>query len=362
MIIKKLKKKFLSKTQRTQCFSHLCVYCFFLIVYCLLPTAHCFAQDIHFSQFNSSPLNLNPALTGLFDGDYRFVGNDRNQWGSVTVPYKTFSGSYDMRMLAGKIKSGILGGGIIFNNDRAGDASLGITQANLSLSYSKKIDKDSVQLLSVGVQTGIAQRSIDYTKLMFDEQYDGDTYNPNYNTGQNFSSSSFTYFDVSSGVNWFYRPRERFKMNFGASMFHINTPKQNFLNANDVKLHRKVVLHGSGQFKVRPKIDLMPSFIFERQNTFQEFVVGTSFRYMIQSFEGYNNAFYLGGFYRTSDAFIFSTGMDYKNINVGLSYDVNISKLRPASNGRGGLELSVIYIIKKFIPLKVKKKICPPYL
>ena len=54
-----------------------------------------FAQDIHFSQFNNSPLNLNPAQTGLFNGDWRFVGNLRNQWSSVPVPYRTFSLSTD---------------------------------------------------------------------------------------------------------------------------------------------------------------------------------------------------------------------------------------------------------------------------
>jgi len=32
-------------------------------------------QDIHFSQYNMSPLNLNPAFTGSFDGDYRAGGN-----------------------------------------------------------------------------------------------------------------------------------------------------------------------------------------------------------------------------------------------------------------------------------------------
>ena len=41
------------------------------------------AQDIHFTQWMFSPLNLNPAETGRFDGDYRVVGNYRSQWGAV---------------------------------------------------------------------------------------------------------------------------------------------------------------------------------------------------------------------------------------------------------------------------------------
>ena len=39
-----------------------------------------YAQDPHFSQFFSSPLTLNPAFTGKFDGAVRFIGDYRNQW------------------------------------------------------------------------------------------------------------------------------------------------------------------------------------------------------------------------------------------------------------------------------------------
>ena len=54
-----------------------------------------FSQDIHYSQFYNSPLNLNPANTGMFDGDFRFAANQRTQWRSVTVPFSTFSLSAD---------------------------------------------------------------------------------------------------------------------------------------------------------------------------------------------------------------------------------------------------------------------------
>jgi hypothetical protein len=55
------------------------------------------AQDIHFSQFDQSPFNINPALTGAFDGAFRFIGNQRSQWRSVTVPYRTTGLAVDAR-------------------------------------------------------------------------------------------------------------------------------------------------------------------------------------------------------------------------------------------------------------------------
>ncbi|MES1226414.1 MAG: type IX secretion system membrane protein PorP/SprF, partial [Bacteroidota bacterium] len=50
---------------------------------CLLLGTAALAQDPNFSQFFASPLTLNPALTGKFDGVYRVAGNYRNQWPTI---------------------------------------------------------------------------------------------------------------------------------------------------------------------------------------------------------------------------------------------------------------------------------------
>ncbi len=57
------------------------------------------AQDIHYSQFGNSPLNVSPALTGAFDGDTRFGANFRSQWSNVPVGYTQFTGFTDMKFV-----------------------------------------------------------------------------------------------------------------------------------------------------------------------------------------------------------------------------------------------------------------------
>ena len=37
-------------------------------------------QDVHFSQFYSSPLTLNPSETGYFREDFRIGANFKQQW------------------------------------------------------------------------------------------------------------------------------------------------------------------------------------------------------------------------------------------------------------------------------------------
>jgi hypothetical protein len=62
-----------------------------LLIYILLQCGTInYAQDISFSQFYDQPLLRNPALAGIFTGDVRFTASYRNQWQSVTIPYRTF--------------------------------------------------------------------------------------------------------------------------------------------------------------------------------------------------------------------------------------------------------------------------------
>src|SRR6056297_1942076 len=98
-----------------------------------------FGQDIHFSQFYLSPLNLNPAMTGVMNCNIRLTANYRNQWASVlkSNAYSTYSVSYDQRIPVGR--NDYFGIGGTFWGDVAGEANFGTTTGKLSGSYSKKM-------------------------------------------------------------------------------------------------------------------------------------------------------------------------------------------------------------------------------
>ena len=61
------------------------------------------AQDPNFSQFFASPLTLNPALTGKFDGSFRVAGNYRNQWPTINTAFRTATASFDIAILQNKL-------------------------------------------------------------------------------------------------------------------------------------------------------------------------------------------------------------------------------------------------------------------
>jgi type IX secretion system PorP/SprF family membrane protein len=320
-----------------------------------------FAQDIHLSQFNSSPQNLNPAQTGLFDGDWRFVGNYRSQWSAVPVPYKTFSLSTDTRLKT-KMQNAVPGLGLIVNTDQAGDSKFSTTQVLMSAAIIKKLNKDSTHFISLGIQPGITTKSFNTSALTYDNQYDGDKYNSALSSGENYSKTKITYFDIGGGLAYLWKKNYRTQANIGVSAFHINTPKQSFFGDNSIKLDTKTTISGLVQFPVAAQFDVIPTFLYQKQGKFNETVVGAFGKYYLQPIDGIITAVSLGGFYRAKDAFILVANMDYRSFNVGVSYDINTSKLVAATNNRGGFEISIIYIIKKPVVFVAKKRVCPIYM
>lgn len=334
---------------------------FFLSVLFWKEGAEVCAQDIHYSQYNATTQNLNPAQAGLFDGDWRFVGNYRSQWSAIPVPYKTFSLAGDTRLKT-KLENDVPAAGLQINNDKSGDSRFGTTQIFVSGSYVKKLTKDSVNFISIGLQPGITTKSFNVNALTFDNQYDGDQYNAALASGENFAKTRITYFDMGAGLAYLWRKNSRTKINFGVSAFHLNRPKQSFFDNDEIRLDVKTVVSGIGEIPVSAKLDVLPSFMYERQGKFHETLLGLFGKYYLKPVSGAETAVSLGAFLRVKDAFILAANMDYRNFNVGLSYDVNTSKLREATNRRGGFEISVIYIFKKAVPFVAKKRVCPIYM
>ncbi|MES2591256.1 MAG: PorP/SprF family type IX secretion system membrane protein [Bacteroidota bacterium] len=335
-------------------------YILILTACCLFPTT-AVSQDIHFSQFNSSPQNLNPSQTGLFNGDWRFVGNQRNQWAAIPVPYKTYSISADTRLKL-KLKNAVPAVGLLIDTDKSGDSKFSTTQIALSAAYIKKLNPDSTQFISIGVQPGFTTKSFNVNALTFDNQYDGDNYNAALGSGESFSKTRITYADLGGGATYLWRKNNRTQAALGIAALHINRPKQSFFTNKEIRLDMKTTINGIVQFPVAPQLDILPSVMYQRQGKYRETLMGLFGKYYLQPVNGLTTAVSLGGFYRMKDAFIAAASLEYRSFTVGLSYDVNTSKLTEATNNRGGFEVSIIYIFKKEVPFVAKKRVCPIYM
>lgn len=330
-----------------------------MLMFISWPGIFLIAQDIHFSQFNTTPLNLNPANTGFFNGTHRLMINHRSQWSSVTIPYSTFSAGFDMHLLTRKFRQDIFGAGVVINRDKAGDSEFGTTQVNISFSYIKALNKRNNHFLSIGIQPGFAQRSINYTALKFDYQYNGEHYDPNQDNGEVFTNESFTFFDIGGGIHWYYQTGKRSNLNGGVSIFHLNGPKQSLLNNSDIRLDQKLTAYFNCQFELSDKIDLMPSFLVNFQGPYSEVIYGSKLKIIRTRNTHFYSAINIGLFIRHNDAAIVMLGLDHRKFNFGLSYDINYSGLSSASDSRGGFELSLIYTLNSLKQQKITEVPCP---
>lgn len=322
------------------------------------------AQDIHFSQFGNSPLNLNPALTGMFGGDSRFVGNYRSQWNQVPVSYLTFSGAFDMKFDQFCSNHDQWAGGLIFNYDVAGDSKLHLAQLGLSVSYTHRVNKKN--FLSLGVQLSGYQRGFDTEDLRFDNQWNTRFFDQSLSSRENFATTNVRYADFSAGLNWRFQkpksqsewnPQNRTKLDVGASIFHINRPNQTFFENEQVcDCYLRYNVQALGTFRLADPFDLVALGLYQRQGPHTETVLGIGGKiHLDQRISRQLNLllgvnFRLGDVFKSSyelDAFIPNIEIQYNAWKVGLSYDINVSDFNIATDRFGGPEFSVAYIFVK---------------
>ena len=290
-------------------------------------------QDIHFSQYFNSPLNLNPAHTGNFEGDWRIVGNYRNQWKALALPYRTSSVSYDRQFY---LKQHHISAGLLLVNDESGDIRLKGNSIFLSGAYHRTINNNS---LSVGLQIGYS------TKRVVEMSLPGD-WKPSDGVFVTNPGEHLSYLDINFGVNW-KRKIGNFEPEVGVSLFHVNHPKESFFNDN-TRLPIKNMIHGAVRTNILQNFFVKPGFFTYIMKGAKDLVIGSEAGYTFQGNqfqlrEARTGFFWRNGLSGNSDAMIALFGVQVRNLDVNISYDFNISPLKTYTNNRGAFEISFIF-------------------
>ena len=320
-----------------------------------LQTSSLYAQDIHFSQANMTPLLVNPANAGS-EYTMRGILNYRSQWGSVGTPFVSMMGAFDMNFKNPKgNKTGYFAGGIFAFSDKSGDSQMKTNQVNLSIAYHLNIDKNNT--IGLGMQGGYFQRSATVESLTWGSQFDGYQYNPTYNTGESpdFTGISFGAADYTSGLVWTYRNDQEYLsgrktlINSGLSMHHLSKPEIETQNLVQDQLHYRWIWHSNAIIGLNTEFTLLPYLFYSRQGSVNEIMFGSEVLYMFKEGSHYtkNNkgmAIGLGSFYRWDDAIIFDIIAQYDSYTLSFSYDINTSSLNNASGKKGAYEIAIRYV------------------
>jgi len=319
------------------------------------------AQDVHFSQNHFMPAYTNPAYSTLFNGDFRFSGIIRNQWKSVTTPYTSTALGFDGKLQKQYLNNVNLGGGLVFVSDNAGDSQYSTFGSLFNINASINPGNDSVHFIYFGIQPGIFQRNINFDKLKFDSQFDGDIYDPTLPNGEQFGTSSFAYFDIGAGLAWHFVVNDRLNTTMGYSYQHMNEANQTFFDNVEVPLPHKSSITADANYIINDLFSVHPKILYQKQNSFHQVLTGGLVSYSMQNSRFENTVLQSGVLYRSKDAFSVLMGYKFNNYNVGIAYDVNVSTLSQASNGKGAIEFGINYIISTVKPISTRAKVCPIY-
>lgn len=313
----------------------------------LLGMSKVWAQDPHFSQYYANPIYTNPAFAGgSFVG--RMSMNYRSQWPNIAGTYRTFSAAYDEHF--NDLSGGI---GFMVTNDEAGVGTLRSFSANFIYSYQLIITKSLT--MRAGLQAGIVQKTIDFSKLIFLDQImaqngvvkataetptDGPIIYPNFAAGAVLYSTKFY---------------------AGFAMHNLNQPRQGFYKTTDSRIPIRFTAHGGLVIPVKKSRDpkkttnFYPNVLYMQQAFTSQINLGAY----------YNQGPVVFGMYfrqtrENPDALIFLLGIRTQKVKIGFSYDHVLSEI--SSGAKQSYEVSLGFELKKKVPKKATRPIrCPEF-
>ncbi len=322
------------------------------------------AQDIHFTQFEASPLIVNPSFTGGFNGTARVAAIYRNQWQSITTPFSTVAASVDAPIIHDLSVDDYLAAGLQFYSDKAGDANLSNTSVLASVAYHKFLGGGSEpkSVLSVGLQGGYTSKSIDISKLYFGDEFTNGYFNQGSSAEYPFLNNHIHYWNVNAGVSFSQSTSDRFGYTVGVGANNLTQPRESFSRRenSEVGLGMRYNAQVGAIWYTGDRFSIRPGVLYQTQATAYELIAGSEFNFLLGNpeFRSVATSVFVGGWYRNNDAAMITAGVEFKGFRVGASYDYNVSALKDASKGNGGFEISLRYIAPN--PLDFARKLIYP--
>lgn len=247
--------------------------------------------------------------------------------------------------------------GLLLLNDRSRVNDFNTNHIDLNGAFHKLLDKQTNQVLSLGVSLGISQFGFNYNDVTFGDQYNGvDGYsNP---TSELFPPNSLAVGDLGVGLSYSANVKSNTRLQLGFAAFHINQPNRSFFNqleninvSFDTEDAFPMRLTGivTATIQSSKTTTFIPRLAWFKQSTVQEFNAGATYRQLFYTTK--HTALHLGLYASIADH-IESThfnsvtgliGFELENLMIGFSYEQAMDDLARHS-GFGSFELSMTYI------------------
>jgi len=284
------------------------------------------AQDTQFSQFYATPTYLSPAFAGT--GVQSRLGLAfRDQWPSIPGSFISTNFAFDHYL--SELNSGV---GLLVHHDKAGSGALRYT--SITAQYAYEIELKRKVFLRPALQVGWTEHAVDFSRLVFGDQL---ARGSSVGTLESMDGTRTSYADMGAGL-LFFTP----KLWLGVGMHHLNQPNQS-LTGNESRVPRKFSAHGGYRTRLRTPVirqktqNVVFAFNYKAQEKYDQLDLGAYFEY---------DPFFAGLWYRgiplfkryeagyaNNDAIALLVGFMVKDMRIGYSYDITVSRLAGYSGG-----------------------------
>jgi type IX secretion system PorP/SprF family membrane protein len=305
------------------------------------------AQAIHFMPFETTPMVINPALTGMFDGRIRACGFYSAQWNAVEIPFVTCNASVDLPLVTFK-NGDYLAAGVQLYNDKAGDGNLTNFMGLGSLAYHKVFGKTDTASgrhrfeLAAGIQAGYAQASINLSYLYF-----GNSLIPSAPPYYPLSLGHVVqYYPIDAGISFCHAPCSRLNYIIGFSANNINQP-------NDALARKQYLVSGldlnftgviGANLLVARRLTIQPAILCQAVSDDTRWIGGSDIQYGIGKSPKLNTAVFAGLWLRSGKILCLVPGIQFKGFRIGLGYDYYLSN---PGDGKGAVTVALKYILSQ---------------
>lgn len=318
-----------------------------IMIFCLvMGCAH--SQSVHFTQYWTSPVYMNPANSGMINGKFRLSAIEKTQWIAIGKPYVSFLGGIDFPVYKSSRRKYIIGMSATLLTDLAGDSKYSTYQGILGISFLKIFGSKNQHRIGTGLSLGFSQRTIDYTHLYFDEQFQNGFFDPTNEITDNIGVTNYFYMDLGFGILWSWKINRNLTLKLNASATHINLPNQSLYQDVIFKTLPKFQVSLSFPIELNETWNISPLLFYAIQKRYQEALFGciASYNMKIKN-KNDDITLHFGLLYRIKDALIYHFGIGWHELNVYIAYDMTTSKLYNANQLRGGPEISLSWMFYK---------------
>ena len=285
------------------------------------------AQDPSFSQFYASPLNISPALAGSGSADWRVITNFRNQSiGNQLISLNTTSLSFDGKIIKQQYRSSnYVGMGLMVLQDAGLAGAYRNNIAQLSLSSHVSLDEEDKHGLCAGLGVVYNNTIVKPDMIDYSSQISFNGFDPNISTLEDLAMFNYrpNYFSVTAGLCYTFTS-DKANFDLGVSGYRFTAKNRSVLGNQKIMDQPRYNVHADFQTYLNDRLVVNINTVYTSESYANTMVVGANFG-RIMALEDLPTVLNAGLWYRkgTTTSIIPYLGIMYKNMQAGITYDIN---------------------------------------